>query len=104
MSLRERQDKAAAELVRVLEQGFNGRLDEDARAVLMRVCSGHERRTVDLLTQAAVRVRRCLSPMQLGLQMASIGFHQPPPPASLLVRAVRFVARGLFARRDWVKA
>ena len=68
MSLQERQDKAAADLVDALARIRTGLTDE-ARVVLMRVCSGHERRTVALLSKAAAEVRQSGMP--------------PPPPDSL---------------------
>jgi len=52
-----KQDIMAGHLIDALDR--DGMLTPEARAVLMRVCSGHERRTVGLLSMAVAAVRRC---------------------------------------------
>jgi hypothetical protein len=56
----QKQDIMAGHLIDALDR--DGRLTPEARAVLMRVCSGHERRTVGLLSMALAAVRRCHEP------------------------------------------
>jgi hypothetical protein len=51
------QDQAAQRLVDALAR-HRGELSPEARAILLRVCGGHERRTVGLLSMAAAEVRR----------------------------------------------
>jgi hypothetical protein len=55
------QDQAAQRLVDALAR-HRGELSPEARAILLRVCGGHERRTVGLLSMAAAAVRRCEEP------------------------------------------
>lgn len=59
MNQQARQDVAAAGLIDALAALSPTGLTMEARTVLMRVCSGHERRTVALLTLAAAKVRQC---------------------------------------------
>ena len=53
-----KQETAAMNLVNALSRNENG-LDVDARAALMRVVGGHERRTPALLSLAEAHVNRC---------------------------------------------
>jgi len=55
------QDQAAQRLVDALARARGG-LSDEARAILLRVCGGHERRTVGLLSMAAAAVLRCQEP------------------------------------------
>ena len=59
------QDQAAQRLVDALADAIakrHGALSPEARAILLRVCGGHERRTVGLLSMAAAAVMRCQEP------------------------------------------
>ena len=92
MNLQARQDAAASGLVDALAGLMReGELTLEARTALMRVCSGHERRTVALLTLAAAAVRRC---------------RPEPPPAQARVREgwLRWLGRRRHERGDMATA
>lgn len=74
---------AAAALVEAIHRNRNGLTDE-ARVVLMRVCSGHERRTVALLTKAEAAVNVCG-----GVHPANVGPHPGGGLPGWVVRGLR---------------
>lgn len=54
----EKQETAAVNLVNALSRNKNG-LDVEARAAMMRLAGGHERRTPALISMIEAHVNRC---------------------------------------------